>query len=302
MTRILFPWAFWIVGCATTFGQIAPSTPPTFEVVSIRPCDAGGPRGGGGRGEGAGSGGGGAGLSPGRLHVSCNTLEGLIQEAYHIYANGTAFKGHVTHDSLNPVEGGPAWIKSERYDINAVAVGTPGMPVMRGPMMRALLEDRFKLKLRREMREVSVYVLTVAKNGLKLSPREEESCNLSPGKRPPNACGNVGDSAGTLDHYGISMSDFAQDLRNILNRPISDKTGIQGRFDFHLKYRPDEATRPENSASDIEVAPTFSPATDPAGYPSIFTAVQEQLGLKLDRGRGSDEFLVIDHVERPSEN
>jgi uncharacterized protein (TIGR03435 family) len=276
--------------------QSAAEAPPRFEVASIRPCEAGG---GGGRGEGAGTGSGGS--SPGRLQVRCGTLDSLIQQAYHIFPNGRPFKGNVTHDSLNRIEGGPAWINSERYNINAVPQGSPSLEMMRGPMMQALLEDRFKLKIHRETREVPAYVLTLAKGGFKLQPREAGSCNLLPGQRVPTSCGNLGMREGILDHYGVGMAEFSQDLRNILNRPVFDKTGIAGLFDFHLKYLPDETTI-RSLPGDLVGTPGLVPSNDLGGYPSIFTAVQEQLGLKLDRARGPDDFLVIDHIERPTEN
>jgi uncharacterized protein (TIGR03435 family) len=124
-----------------------------FEVASIRPCKADAvPEGGrkGGRES----------LSPGRLTLECHTVKSLIQMAYVLFANGSVHPRTVV-----PMEGGPAWINSERYTIDAKAEGTPSHGMMHGPMLQALLEERLNLKVHRETREIPVYVLTVAKGG-----------------------------------------------------------------------------------------------------------------------------------------
>jgi len=161
-----------------------------FEVASIKPCKAGDD--GGGRKGNTKSGGGGAGSSPGRLSTGCNTVESLIRSAYVVNATGSPIRD----PSGPPVEGGPAWIQSERYVINARAEGEPSPAMMMGPMMQTLLEDRFHLKIRRESREVPVYALTVAKGGPKLTPFQVGSCEpldspfrpMSPEERTKNYC------------------------------------------------------------------------------------------------------------------
>jgi uncharacterized protein (TIGR03435 family) len=203
-----------------------------------------------------------------------------------------------------PILGGPSWINTERYMINAKAEGTPSQPMMRGPMLQALLEDRFQLKIRREIREVPVYVLTVAKGGPKLKASKEGSCP-TPGPPAGVSCpGSV-----WIARKGLNMTvdqqetldGLARMLIQRLGRPVIDKTGIKGMFDFHLEFAPDETTGGTlPGGGDRAGAPADTPA-DPSG-PSIFTAVQEQLGLKLDSARGPGEVLVIDRVERPSEN
>ncbi len=222
--------------------------------------------------------------------MKCTTLQELIQFAYGLYANGL---------TLNPqplqISGGPGWIDSDRFDIEAKAEGNPREEMMAGPMLQRLLEDRFQLKVHREMRERPVYLLTVAKSGRKLQPLKE-ACQL------PDACGVGQDGTAkmrsngqnmTLDMHAMSMTDFAGSLG--LDRPVIDKTGVAGLFDFHLEFVLDGAT-PGNPFGSHE--PTSS--GDGAG-PSIFTAIQK-LGLKLDPTKGPVEFLVIDHVEKPSSN
>jgi len=161
-------------------------------------------------------------------------------------------------------------------------------------MLQSLLEDRFQLKIRREIREVPVYVLTVAKSGPKLKSSQEGSCPT------PNPAGGSCPGSVWAERKGTSVvvdqqdtpDGFSRMLSQRLGRPVIDKTGIKGMFDFHLEFAPDETTG-GTAPPDV--------ATDPSG-PSIFTAVQEQLGLKLESAKGPGEVLVIDRVERPSEN
>jgi hypothetical protein len=119
---------------------------PKWEVVSIRPCETL-PRNPGGRG------------GPGRYSVRCGKVEDLIREAYVMFADGRGLNPHVWYETLT---GGPGWIRSEFYDIEAKPEGTPSREMMGGPMMQALLEDRFKLKIHREVRQVPVYELVIA--------------------------------------------------------------------------------------------------------------------------------------------
>jgi uncharacterized protein (TIGR03435 family) len=154
------------------FAQSPPAQPkataPRFEVASIKPCaDDGSP---GSLCSG----------SPGRYSLSCASLTNLINLSYVIYANGMAnFLG----ERLAPIERGPEWTRAERFTIEAKAEGTPSQGTMQGPMMRALLEDRFKLKIHSETREVPVYALTVAKGGAKLQAGRAGNCK-SFGLRP----------------------------------------------------------------------------------------------------------------------
>ncbi len=277
-----------VVACAVSLGQTAPA--PKFEVASIRPsanCD--GP--GGGRSAGSRP------APSGRLNLKCNTLADLIQQAYVLFANG-----QFNRPVAVPLAAEPAWVNSDRYDINAKAEDGAKPELMSGPMLQELLSSRFRLKLHRETREIPVYALTVAKGGSKLHPFREGSCTPvdytkfpqpppGPGQRPCSA--NAKRTGGNViaDLQGLGLDDFTKVLlRGNLDRPVIDKTGINGLFDFHLEFAPDQST------------PGFKQSDEAAGGPSIFTAVQEQLGLKLEATKGPGEFLVIDSVERPSEN
>ncbi len=206
-----------------------------------------------------------------------------------------------------PITGGPAWINSDHYNINAKAEGNPSPEMMQGPMLQALLEERFKLKIRRETRSEPVYTLTVAKGGAKLQQAKEctpidRTKPLEPVRpRQKQYCGSPrrsgiilsGGSNITFDSHGVSLDEFSKSLASILGRPVVNKTGIAGEFDFELEFLPDE------SSAGIRL---HLPHSDGADAPSIFTALQEQLGLRLESTRGLGEFLVIDSVERPSEN
>jgi uncharacterized protein (TIGR03435 family) len=194
------------------------------------------------------------------------------------------------------MEGWPAWINSEHYSVDAVTQGNASRESMQGPMLQALLENRFKLKTHRETREVPIYELTVAKSGLKLRRAEEGSCvprdpaklrlRPDPGQKP--FCGQAAlrrnGPAWAVELRSMTLDEFSHWLDVSLDRLVFDKTGVAGKFDINMEYSRDQ---------DSDVAD--------AG-PSIPTAVQQQLGLKLVPAKGPGEFLVIDHVERPSEN
>jgi uncharacterized protein (TIGR03435 family) len=179
-------------------------------------------------------------------------------------------------------------------------------------MLRALLEERFKLKIHRETREIPVYALTVAKRGPKLQPFKAGGCLAldfsdpdhspvplsKPGQGFPLVCemGRVSDAG--YDLYGATMATFCRDISPRLDRPVIDKTGIAGRFDIHLDLSAADLGLPVGPSDPG--APVAS--TEPA---SVFAAVEmavHKLGLKLERAKGPGEFLVIDHVERPDEN
>jgi uncharacterized protein (TIGR03435 family) len=203
-------------------------------------------------------------------------------------------------------EGGPAWIESSLYDIDAKAESAATQATMMGPMLQALLVDRFQLKIRFETREMPVYALTVAKSGLKAPRTREGSCTpvdwsthpppTAEGEKPYcNESAMTGNAGGVhWDLTGTSMTEFASRLGGlILDRPTIDKTGIAGMFDFHLDFGYD-------IPSGKLRRPTTALPDDPDG-PTIFTAV-EKLGLQLEPAKGPGEFMVIDHVERPSAN
>lgn len=246
---------------------------PKWEVTSVKRCEDApvGTRGGGGN------------SSPGRLKIKCQSVRGLILSAYVLWANG--FLDNSLAAIAVPIEGGPAWIDRERYEINAKAESDVSVGIMQGRMMQALLEDRFKLRVHHRTREIPVYALTVAKGGLKLPRAEHQNC-ASTGDLPVSSCFVVKSGGPLFDILDMSLGEFARSVLPIAvkDRPVIDKTGIAGRFDFKLEFATDDAS------------------TDPSGLPSIFTAVQEQLGLKLEPTKGMGDYLVIDSIERPSEN
>jgi uncharacterized protein (TIGR03435 family) len=253
---------------------------PKFEAVSIHRCD-----------ENAGGRSGPARTTPGRLTAECATLggpfPGLISEAYGIFADGRRHSPTLSP----PIEGGPGWIKSERYTIIASAAGDPGEGMMAGPMLQQVLEDRFHLKLHHETREIPVYALTVGRNGPRLRAGQGQPCAPTPGK--PCMSGLRVQNRNLVLNLRGTLAQFAQVLDAGLDRPIADKTGLSGTFDLHLEFGIDQAT------------PTFQAFANPAepsSGASIFTAIQEQLGLKLEATRGPGDFIVVDRIERPSEN
>lgn len=226
-------------------------------------------------------------------------MKELIRQAYLLFANGRSLLAGLPP----PIEGGPAWIDSDAYGINARAADAAALEMMSGPMLQALLEDRFKLRVHRETREVPVYALTVAKGGPKLPPFREGSCTpLDPSRFGPfyalptpeqiakncHATGRRDGQILRIDAQGLRVDEFAKLFldSHTLDRPVIDKTGLAGRFNFHLEYTPDRFITPD----------------EPGGGPAIFSALQDQLGLKLEPAKGPGEFLVIDSIEKPSEN
>jgi len=178
---------------------------------------------------------------------------------------------------------------TERYDIDAKAEGAPGQQAMRGPMLQALLEDRFQLKIHRESREVPAFVLGVGKGGPKrLQPAQDGKCiPHEPGMPRPQEgqhfCGLFYPSVDKdgVDVYGISMGDLCRQFTQLARQECVDKTGIAGKFDFHL-----------DAGDGLPVA-----QTDELVY-----LIAEQLGLKLDQGKTPSQFVIVDRVERPSGN
>jgi uncharacterized protein (TIGR03435 family) len=188
------------------------------------------------------------------------------------------------------ISGGPGWMASDKYDILAEPDGE-GQPNSEQwkTMVRKLMADRFKLVFHREKRELSVYAIVVGKNGPKLTKSTGDPNGL-----PSLFFRGLGD----LPAMNANMSDLADLMqRAVLDRPVVDQTRITGRFDFTLKWTPDETqfaslggVRPSSSAENADAPP------------DLFTALQEQLGLKLEPTKAPVDVLVIDHVEPPSPN
>ena len=250
--------------------------PPAFEVASIKPTTAPGSDGG-------------FALAPGgRLDVSNQPVRALIRYAYGI------------HDYQ--LVGGPSWIDREFFDIHAKAAATSldqqGSIAEENIelMVQRLLADRFRLAIRREPRDMPVYALTRAHSTDSLGPqlrRAAIDCEalIAAGKTPPRAtsgdvtvCGGRNTPA-HITVNGFPLARLAASLSTRLQRFVLDRTALSGPFDVDLDWSSGLATA--------------DGATDQGGA-SIFTAVQEQLGLKLEPSRGSVDVLVIDHVERPT--
>jgi uncharacterized protein (TIGR03435 family) len=231
-------------------------------------------------------------MSGGRWIVSNFTLKIVLQVAFDV----KDFQ----------IVGGPAWINSEGYDISAKADTNAAFEQMR-LMIQSLLVDRFKLMVHRATRELPVYDIGVAKSGVKLATPKEGSCSRRDPNEPPSAprpgerpvCGNIGMRRGAINGVGISMPMLAMVLSGILRRVVTDKTGFTGTFDVHLTFAPDDAIADANVGGRLEGQ---VPQPADSAMPSIFTALQEQLGLTLISAKGPVEVLVIDHVERPSDN
>jgi uncharacterized protein (TIGR03435 family) len=173
------------------------------------------------------------------------------------------------------IAGGPKWLDNDRYDIDA-KTGRPEKlkPDQVSPLMRDLLEDRFHLKAHRETREQTVYALVVDKSGPKLKPKTEGQANGM------NTSGGRGTSR--LTGTAVSMELLAGYVGNRLGRIVVDKTGLTDAYDFTLEWAPDET--PDSTA------------------PSLTAALRDQLGLRLESQKSPVEVLVIDSIERPTEN
>jgi uncharacterized protein (TIGR03435 family) len=207
------------------------------------------------------------------------------------------------------IAGGPAWVESDRFEIDAKATGGADRAQIM-TMLQSLLEERFQLRSHRETRQLPVYELVAAKGGPKLPPAKAGDCSSAdapppPGRGQPMAfpCGRVGiqgeSSGARMEGRQVAMVEFLRMLAGLMGRAVLDKTGVTGTFDVHLKFAPDSTTAGLSAMAPPGAAP---PADISPENPSIFSALQEQLGLKLESAKGPVEVLVIDHVERPSAN
>jgi uncharacterized protein (TIGR03435 family) len=253
-------------------------------------------------------------FSPGRITVNCLPLFRIIYLAY--TAIGSLDNPLVNASMGDPanLRGGPSWLQDETFYIEAKAEGMPDRMVMMGPMLRALLEDTFKLKTHRELQNEAMYKLTVAKGGLKIKPIGPDGC-LSPDKGTLSeadraaanqsdkpVCGNfrsVGNGwQRQIELGGTTMDRFAnQILSGILDRHVMDGTTVEGRFNIKLVFGFDQRVR-EGVFGGRPVGPVREPPADVTPPPVVFTAIEQQLGLKLEPTSGARGFVVIDSVER----
>lgn len=192
------------------------------------------------------------------------------------------------------IVGGPAWTRSERYDVDAKPPEATTSAERSTLMLRSLLEDRFHLALRHETRSIPVYALKGAFRLLKTNPvrcvefgPNSPPVPHSPSEPPPTPCGGFISGPNLIEGGNISMGEFADVLGNFLDRPVVDRTGFTGRFTVRL---------------DFSAEGTVIPGETDSSLPSIFTAVEEQLGLKLEAQKSPADVLFIDRVEKPDAN
>jgi uncharacterized protein (TIGR03435 family) len=245
----------------------AQSPTPTFEVASVKPNKSG--------------------TLQSSTRMLPNGIEIMIQLFFQI-------------NQPSKLIGMPDWPATERFDISARAAGTITAEERR-LMMQALITERFKLVARREKREVPVLALMLNRADGKLGPNliESKGCidardaaaqeAKPPAERLP-VCGPQAGGAGRLILKGSPMQLFTSVLALVVGGTVTDKTGLTGRYDLDLKFTPER-----------QFPGAEPPAPDP-NAPSIYTAVKEQLGLKLEPQKVLEEVLVIDHIERPTEN
>ena len=297
MSNWAIPQLIVVVGSVPSWAQppsaSQPATKPQFEVASVKPCDPHSVV-----GTNAGT------SSPGRVAYNCQNLMNYIRNAYGSWGNGS------DRPAVGPfnIVGGPAWINSELYEITAKAEGSPRARTTAGPMMQSLLEDRFKLKIHRETREVPVYALVLTKAGLRLPAAKVECWAMDVGRpftppkqgQPlPNRCGYGQRTKDGVEVHGSTMAEFCVALAHtplrMERRKLVDKTGITGRFDFDLKF-PAELTVGESAPGATQI-PRY-PTDDLVSLQDALAKV----GLQLKSEKGQDEFIVIDHAERPTAN
>jgi len=189
--------------------------------------------------------------------------------------------------------GAPDWLGTDLYDVDGVP-DVPGRPNIKqmGDILQGLLKDRFALKYHREQRELPVYVIQVAAGG----PKMKESAG---GASDPQAFGFRG--LGDLIVGNMTMKDFAMGMQSaVTDKPVVDQTGLTGRYDFTLKWTPDDSQFAQFRSA---VSPQPPAAGDnPNAPPSLYTAMPEQIGLKITATKAMDDVIVIDHVEKPSAN
>jgi uncharacterized protein (TIGR03435 family) len=301
---------------APLLSQTTPTKKPSFEVVSIKQTAPGnGPRGGGPRGD--------------RFAMTGVTLRTLLESAYQRSSPGIV--------SQLEIIGGPNWIDADRYDVEAKADCNSG-PITREQyqlMIQSLVEDRFQLKARLEPRDVPAYELVVARGGPKIKPSEDQTPVGPPGAGPPSLCAppptiqpvppgqrgapfdptkirgfmamQYSGTAATAIGTAVPISILMIVLRLEGGRPIIDKTDLKGLYDFRLQFNAERMVMPSGrgapAAPSAEPAgPTLTPPAAADPVPSLLTAIQEQLGLKLESSKAPIEALVIESVQRPKDN
>lgn len=250
---------------ATAVGQ-EPPVPPTFEVAAIKRSRAADDQ---SRFE----------TNPGMLRLTNQTLRGCIRAAY--AGGGVPLRDY-------QVIGGPKWVDSDRYDIVAKADGRATAPQL-VRMLQAMLTERFKLVVHRESQLFPGYVLLVAKGGLKIGPEPVEG-------DPPRAT----PSRGNLTSHRVPLAWLPRLLSNIVGAPVVDDTKVTSLYTFTLEWNPAEFEPGPGAVGQREEDSTSLPPKD-IGPPSLFIALEQQLGLRLEPRKVPLDVIVVDRAERPSE-
>jgi uncharacterized protein (TIGR03435 family) len=271
------------LGAARVTGQ-----PPAFDAASIKLNKLGAARSGR--------------LAPGRFEQTGVTLRDLIGMAY----------------GRQEISGAPSWTDTDRFDVMATGdftlagflPGSDGSPPVVYMMLRSLLTERFKLAIHVATEERPIYALVTARADKKLGERMHQSdvdCNAylaaaargvppsapPPGARPGPPCSLRGNTPGRMAGNSISMGQLASVLSSSGDRPVFDRTGLAGNFDVDLEWTPALSTQGPPAPGGASVPSAGDP-------PPLFTALEDQLGLKLEATRGPVEILVVDHVEHPT--
>ncbi len=250
--------------------QMAADAKPKFDVVTVKPTPPGRP-------------GKNIGFNGSHFLFRGANLDDMIALGYGLHTKQIA--------------GAPDWAGQDLFDIEGTP-DVPGMPNQKQiqDLLQNLLADRFGLKFHNEKRDLAVYVITVAPGGPKLT-----NTTASPNDPSGMGFGGFGSNQGvTAVGRNLSMADFAMWFQSgVTDRPVVDQTSLTGRYDIRLKWTPDETQFAQFRGSGVNPPPP-SDAADAA--PSLYTAIQEQLGLKIEATKAPDEVMVIDHVEKPSAN
>ena len=282
LAALAWPLAVGIMNAPASHAQSADSPPLKFEVASVKPNESGSQR------------------SPsmilpgGRFTATNNTVRALILNAY---------------NQIPPylLSGGPSWIDSEAYDVDAKPADGAIPPGLQGralwdktrTMLRALLADRFHLEIRTESKEMPLYEISVTKSGPKLT-KSTRDCSADIW-----ACHGFSGNPRRLSGMGVDMADLASILTGYAGRPVLDKTGISGVFDILLQWNVSYGRQQTTQTTDETPRPPSRyegamPEND--SLPDLATALDRQLGLKLESRKGPVDTYVIERVERPSEN
>jgi len=273
------------VAAPIVLGQAAATSPPTpdalaplpvFDVSSVKPNKSG-------------EGGTMFMFIPDGIRITGTPIQMLLRQAFGV--------------EDDRILGAPGWVKSNRYDIEAKveAADAPKLKLLkfdqRRQMLQPLLVDRFNLKFHHETRVLPVYALVVAKGGLKMKASKPDATGPD---APRTRHMLMFTGRGHLESTASTVESLLHILTQETGRTVLDKTGLTGNYDYILQWTPDDA--PLTSAGNAEAGPPKNESATTDSGPSIFTALEEQLGLKLESQKGPVDVIVIDRINEPSEN